>query len=148
MPNLQIIKTLSEQKKVTLRKIAEVAGMTEQGLHKAINKEDIRFGSLDKIANFLKVELSLFSDYPLDAKAETGVLVNGHNSGNIAGGNITQITLPEKGTQKIIKPDGTTIIVPITGDGISQREEELLNTIALQKQLIDSLQAQVNLLNK
>lgn len=154
MPNLQIIKTLSEEKKVTLRKIAEVAGMTEQGLHKAINKEDIRFGSLDKIANFLKVELSLFSDFPLKAKAETGVSVNGSNSGNIAGGNITQVTLPEAGKQKIIKPDGTIIIVPISPDGDYQDKDNpvrnenlsLLEKIELQRLLIESLQAQITML--
>lgn len=164
MPNLQIIKTLAEEKKVTLRKLAEIAGMTEQGLHKAINKDDIKFGSLDRIANFLGVELSIFSDYPKEEnetkvsaipKVITHVGVVGGNS--MIGETNMLVSLPEKGKQKIIKPDGTTLIEPISQDEpkeysqdnlTSDKERGYLDTISLQRQLIDSLQDQVKLLKK
>ncbi len=78
----------------------------------------------------------------------------GSNSGNIAGGNIIQVTLPEAGKQKIIKPDGSIIIVPISPDGDYQDKDNpvrnenlsLLEKIELQRQLIESLQAQITML--
>lgn len=147
MPNLQILKSIAEEKKITLRKIAEAAGLTEQGLHKAINKEDIKLSYIDKIANFLKVDLYVFSDYSSPKENETKVSSIGNNQGEIAGGNIIKVSLPETGQQKIINPDGTTIIEPISlnKEGVLASEERKAfeDKISLQQQLIESLQDQL-----
>lgn len=153
MPNLLIIKDLSERKKITLRKIAEVAELTEAGLHGAIKKGDMKLSTIDKIAHLLNVDLSIFSDFPPVGNSESGIVVDGHNYGNIAGKNLIQVSLPETGQQKIIKPDGTTIIeaLSLNNEGrnedfsASNEKQVLLDKIKLQEQLIDSLQDQLTM---
>lgn len=144
MANLHIIKDLAVEKKTTLKKIAEVIGITEAGLHGAINKGDTKFSYVDRIANYLQVDVSVFSDFSTKTKPDSGVIVNGQNAGNIAGGNIVQVALPEAGNQKIIKPDGTITIEPIStihnGD---TKHENLLELVETQKLLIQSLREQL-----
>ena len=151
MPNLQIIRTLSEERKITLKRVCEVAGITFQGLNTAINNGDIKFSYLDKIANLLKVDLSVFSDFSSNKEAEASISVRGDNVGNIAGGNIVQVGLPEQGKQKIIKPDGTVIIEAISphnnGDHNESNQSDK-ETIKLQTQLIQSLQDQIEMYKK
>ncbi|MDU1906437.1 MAG: hypothetical protein E6772_16830 [Dysgonomonas sp.] len=150
MPNLQIIKDLSHKKKVTIRKIAEAAGVTEAGLHGAIDRGDIKFSYLDRIANYLKVNLSVFSDFS-STKTESSISVGDNNSSNVATGNIVQVTIPEEGKQKIIKPDGTVKIEAISphenGDHNESNQSDK-ETIKLQTQLIQSLQDQIEMYKK
>lgn len=147
MANLHKIKELASAKKIPLTKIASIAGMTPPGLHGAINKDDITFSYLDRIANFLDIDLYVFSDFPRKKDKESSISVGGDNLGNIAGGNLIQVTLPEKGQQKIIKPDGTTIVEPISlksRNALARKEKAALEEkIKLQQQLIESLQDQL-----
>lgn len=68
----------------------------------------------------------------------------GSNIGNIAGNNFVQVTLPDKGTQKIIKPDGT---IEITSAALndqsytdSSTNNRLREKIEDMERLIKSLQ--------
>lgn len=85
--------------------------------------------------------------------------ISGSNTGNISGGqfvggNFINVELPETGKQKIIKPDGSIIIAPVSPDGDYQDKDNparnenlsLLEKIELQRQLIESLQAQITML--
>lgn len=148
MPNLFLIKSIAEKKKIPIIEIAEVGGLTPQGLHGAINKGDIKFSYLDKIAHFLQVDLAIFSDFSEEKMNRESISVGGNNSGNIAGGNLLQVSLPEVGYQKIINSDGTTIIEPILpniGYSASDEKNILLEKIGLQEQLIESLKDQLRL---
>lgn len=66
------------------------------------------------------------------------------NIGNIAGNNLIQVTLPDQGTQKIIKPDGTVEISSTAlinqGNIDSSTNDRLKEKIEDMERLIKSLQ--------
>ena len=80
------------------------------------------------------------------------------NSGNVGVGNTVYVTLPESGTQKIIKPDGSVELTSIgSNDDASdklQRENEalkekishLMDNMQLKDELIASLRDTIDLL--
>jgi hypothetical protein len=80
------------------------------------------------------------------------------NSGNVGVGNTVNVTLPESGTQKIIKPDGSVELTSIgSNDDASdklQRENEalkekishLMDNMQLKDELIASLRDTIDLL--
>lgn len=62
MANLQNIKTLSKERKISLRSISEHLGVTEQGLHKMIREETMSAVVLEKVARILNVNVCVFFD--------------------------------------------------------------------------------------
>jgi len=67
--NLQLIKKFSEGRPGGLKKIAVDIGMTEQNLHRCINKNKIQAGDLEKIAQLLNVSIAVFFDEQPGANA-------------------------------------------------------------------------------
>lgn len=80
------------------------------------------------------------------------------NGGNVGVGNTVNVTLPESGTQKIIKPDGTVELTSIGSNGDAsdklQMENEtlkekislLMDNMQLKDELIASLRDTIDLL--
>jgi len=58
MYNLQHIKTLAEQRKVTLKDVFTHAGMSEAGFHRSIKNGNMGIEYLDKIADFFDISVS------------------------------------------------------------------------------------------
>lgn len=54
------IKFLISDKKVTAKKLAEEIGISEIGLHKMLNNNDMKVSTLINIANYFKVPVSYF----------------------------------------------------------------------------------------
>jgi len=58
MYNLQHIKILAEQKKVTLKEIIIYCGVSEAGFHKSIKTQSMGIQTINKIADFFGVSIS------------------------------------------------------------------------------------------
>ena len=58
--NLQLIKTLCEKRTGGIKKLASVIGMSEQNLHRCIRENKIQAQDLEKIADFLNIQVSDF----------------------------------------------------------------------------------------
>jgi transcriptional regulator with XRE-family HTH domain len=56
----QKIRQLAEEKKVTLKQIADYTNITQHGFNKMLNNDDFKTSILMKIATFLKVPVSVF----------------------------------------------------------------------------------------
>ena len=59
---LSRIKKLAEEKKITIKRIADDIGMTAQNLHKCIRGNRIEAGDLEMIAKVLDVPITCFFD--------------------------------------------------------------------------------------
>ncbi len=84
MPNLQNIKNIAEAKGISIRNLAKIANMTEQGLHNAIKNNEIKFSVLEKIAIELGVDIHEFSEVK---KIGSGIAITGNR--NFVGNNNT-----------------------------------------------------------
>lgn len=62
MANLQSVKVISRDKKISLRSIADQLSITEQGLHKMIREETMSAVVLEKVAKILNVNVCVFFD--------------------------------------------------------------------------------------
>lgn len=90
--NLLKIKELCGQKIGGLKRLAEEVGMSEQNLHRCININKIQAGDLEKIAEILDVDISVFFEsQPPKDNIDVGHKVNG-NGNNVLG----DISLNEK----------------------------------------------------
>jgi len=58
MYNLNNIKTLAADKKVSIKKIIEYCEISEGGFYKSIENQSMNIKTLDKIAEYLKVSVS------------------------------------------------------------------------------------------
>ncbi len=56
----KIIKEMCEAKKISLPELAEKIGMSKGGIYTAINNESLKIDALEKIAEILKVDISVF----------------------------------------------------------------------------------------
>lgn len=92
MANLQIIKKLAKDKGITLKSLAEQAGLTEQGLHKAIAANSTSIDTLERIAAQLEVSPRIF--FPEDKGLK--VALADHGSQAETGDNVTQINADPK----------------------------------------------------
>lgn len=129
------IRKKREELKLTQEELAEILGISVRTL--------ISYEKGGVIPNSKNAILQNF----IDGKIEGSNINVGNNYGNIAGKNLIQISLPEEGTQKIIKPDGTVIVESITskesGSQCSNEgstNKELLDKIYMQNKLIESLE--------
>lgn len=80
------------------------------------------------------------------------------NGGNVGVGNTVNVTLPELGTQKIIKPDGTVELTSIGSNGdasdklqmenetLKEKISHLMDNMQLKDELIASLRDTIELL--
>lgn len=57
-----LIKRLAQAKGITIKRLAEMAGITEQGFHKTVKNETLQIAALEKIATILDVPASIFFD--------------------------------------------------------------------------------------
>jgi len=57
--NYQIIRTLSKEKKISLKEISNRVGITEQGLQKIINNGSGKVSTIELIADVLQVPISI-----------------------------------------------------------------------------------------
>jgi len=60
MANLNIIRKIAEEKKISLKEIAESAGVTQNGLQRILNENSTKIETLEKIAKHLEVPVSIF----------------------------------------------------------------------------------------
>lgn len=58
--NLQLIKSLAKENKITLRELSQKIGMSEQGLHRSIRTNSIAAEYLENIAQCLGVSIGVF----------------------------------------------------------------------------------------
>lgn len=77
MYNLQHIKALAEQRKVTLKDVFTHAGMSEAGFHRSIKNGNMGIEYLDKIADFFNISVSeLINDSRLIVKTAENIAEN------------------------------------------------------------------------
>ncbi len=128
--------------------IATFLGIIPQNLHSLLKSDDVKTGVLEKIALAINKDICFF--FESGANSVTGnQSIAGH--GNTISGNVN-VTLPEKGYQKIIKSDGSQTIVEVASAGyegdpaslaaenaaLREENKELLNkVIRLQDRLLD-----------
>lgn len=62
MANLQIIKAIAKEQKVTIRELAKSIGITEAGLQKLIRENSTKVDTLELISKRLNVPISVFFD--------------------------------------------------------------------------------------
>lgn len=62
MANLQLIKDIAEQKNIPLATIASELGITPQALSKLMRNNSTKIDTLEKIAQILKVSVTVFFD--------------------------------------------------------------------------------------
>lgn len=76
MANLHKIKDLAKQKNLTLKALADLSGISEQGLHKILRLNSTSIETLESIANALNVPVSIFFEenksVSISATAEKG----------------------------------------------------------------------------
>lgn len=68
MVNLQRIKTIAKENKITLRDLATKTGITEQALHQLIRRNSTATDTLSKIANILEVDIKVFFESETETK--------------------------------------------------------------------------------
>ena len=78
--NLELIKTLAEERRIAFKSLAALIGMSEGNLHRCVRENKIQAGDLEKLAIQLKVNVGVFFDEPA-----TGVHVEGHGHSKVAG---------------------------------------------------------------
>lgn len=128
--------------------------------------------SLEVVDKILSVYPEISSEWLLRGEGEmlknSGTMIGSNqgdgnkieykNAGNVGVGNTVNVTLPESGTQKIIKPDGTVELTSTGSNDIAsdklQRENEslkekishLVDNMQLKDELIASLRDTIELL--
>lgn len=87
--DLQKIKKLCEEKRIEIKALAGMTGMTEQNLHRCIRINKIQAADLEKIAIALGVDIGIFFDnegHPNAVASGDGSVAVGTNTGSIATG--------------------------------------------------------------
>lgn len=127
----EILKKRTELK-LTQNELAEILGVSLRTV------QNYEAGKVIPSSKDAIIRSFLNSDIP-------GNVINGDNNvGNFAGKNLIQVTLPNQGTQKIIKPDGT---IEITSTALNDQSctdfstnDRLREKIEDMERLIKSLQ--------
>jgi transcriptional regulator with XRE-family HTH domain len=66
--NFKKLETLRKLRKFTYEELAEMIGMSKNGLNIAINNEELKVSTLEKLANVLGVKPVFFFEDPPDVK--------------------------------------------------------------------------------
>lgn len=99
MANLQKIKTLSKERKITLRSLANQVGISEQGLQKIIRDNTTSISTVERIAAILGVSPAVFFD-----ETPTSVNAMGDNSIAISGSG-NEISIQQKFLDMLAEKD-------------------------------------------
>lgn len=99
MANLQKIKTISKERKITLRSLANQVGISEQGLQKIIRDNTTSISTVERIASILGVSPSVFFD-----ETPTSVNAMGDNSIAISGSG-NEISIQQKFLDMLAEKD-------------------------------------------
>lgn len=70
MANLSLIKSLSKEKKITLKSLSEKVGISEQGMQKILKENTTSIVTIEKIAQALCVSPAIFFDDYSEPKQE------------------------------------------------------------------------------
>lgn len=73
MANLHLIKTLAEKQNLPIKKLADMAGVSEQQIHLMCRTGSTKINTLEKIANILNVPISYFFEENVPTKIETTI---------------------------------------------------------------------------
>ena len=98
MANFQIIRDLCEEKKITLRNLANTISISEDGLQKIIQKGSTNSSTLEKIAKVLDVPVGYFFDEEYN-----------NENYNVVADSITKIHKPTKYMEKILETQEITL---------------------------------------
>lgn len=99
MVNLQKIKTISKERKITLRSLANQVGISEQGLQKIIRDNTTSISTVERIAAILGVSPAVFFD-----ETPTSVNAMGDNSIAISGSG-NEISIQQKFLDMLAEKD-------------------------------------------
>jgi transcriptional regulator with XRE-family HTH domain len=84
MANLLIIKELAKRKGLSVKQLADLLGVTEQGLHKLIRSKSTNVATLERIAAKLEVSPCVFFQETSSLGDNVSIHdINGDNSGNV-----------------------------------------------------------------
>jgi transcriptional regulator with XRE-family HTH domain len=64
--NYGIIKKIAKDKKLSIKMLAKLCGMTEAGLYQAMNNKTLKIETLEKIAEILGVSITIFFESEMD----------------------------------------------------------------------------------
>lgn len=84
--NLQMIKNYCENREGGVKQLAKDIGMSEPNLHRCIRLNQIQAGDLERIAQALNVNISVFfnTQTPNKVSSDSNVAIGSHNSvGNV-----------------------------------------------------------------
>jgi DNA-binding Xre family transcriptional regulator len=85
--NLQMIKNYCENREGGVKQLAKDIGMSEPNLHRCIRLNQIQAGDLERIAQALNVNISVFfnTQTPNKVSSDSNVAIGSHNSvGNVS----------------------------------------------------------------
>lgn len=87
--NLQMIKNYCENREGGVKQLAKDIGMSEPNLHRCIRLNQIQAGDLERIAQALNVNISVFfntqTPTPNKVSSDSNVAIGSHNSvGNVS----------------------------------------------------------------
>lgn len=94
MANLQLIKEFADKKNITLAQIANELGITPQALSKIMRNNSTKIETLERIADILKVSVTLFFDKP-ENKGVKQVSHGDCSPNTIGDGNVLKIEAPK-----------------------------------------------------
>jgi transcriptional regulator with XRE-family HTH domain len=103
------IKKLSKQRKLSIKELSAQCGMTEVGFHQSLNNMTLKVETLEKIAEILKVSVSVFFDsganLPVAVSNESAKII-GKFTGKISAEDLeTPLPLIAELTQDIMDED-------------------------------------------
>ena len=90
MANLLKIKELAKQKNIQLKQLAELAGISEQGMHKILRQNSTTIETLERLAAILEVSPCVFFDGGSSTTSISGVNVT-NEGGSQSVGNINNV---------------------------------------------------------
>lgn len=156
----RIIKLVDEKTNGNKKEFSSIIGIVQVTFNRYINKE--RSIGIDAISGILSAFPDVSAEWLLRGEGEmfknSGTMIGSNqgdgnkieykNGGNVGVGNTVNVTLPEIGTQKIIKPDSTVEVTLIEPNDISSDKLERENAALKEKvsHLIDNMQLKDDLI--
>lgn len=98
MANLNLIKTLVKEKRITLKEFARQCDMSEQGLHRILRDNTTSIDTLETIARALGVSPAVFFDQTPGSASATG-------DGAIAIAGSGNVTIPKEVLDMLAQKD-------------------------------------------
>lgn len=166
----RIIKLVDEKTNGNKKEFSSIIGIVQVTFNRYINKE--RSIGVDAISGILSAFPDVSAEWLLRGEGDMlknsgsmtgsnqgdGNKIEYKNGGNVGVGNTVNVTLPESGTQKIIKSDGTVELTSIGSNGdafdklqmenetLKEKISHLMDNMQLKDELIASLRDTIDLL--